>query len=262
MAFNLNKSDESISKIDLLKKSNSASKFDLSKNNDPLPLNGKENGKSKTWVFALFGVLLLGGGAWYFLSKSNNTIVNEASSNSVVESNAIVTPSNGHSETSKAVVDSPASAIQENNTSSDVSVTQNETSATNTSGPSNNESVVNTSSNVSKATLNNKVYASFDKASASFSSIDNSLVKDIVAFLEKNPNASITVNGYASSEGILAVNQKISQSRANTFKEYLISKGISENRVVANGKGIDHPIASNDAEEGRQKNRRVEISIQ
>ncbi|UQD57231.1 OmpA family protein [Flavobacterium sp. K5-23] len=265
MAFNLNKSDESISKIDSSQKSNSASKFDLSKNDDPILKNEKEYKNSKTWPFAILGVLLLGGGAWYSFSNTSDDIIKDASSTSVVESNDSSKSSNGQSEASEVNTnDIVPESISENSNSLEVSESQNKTVANSTSSSSNNESTVkraNTTSNVSETNLNNKVSASFGKASTSFSSIDNSLVKDIVTFLEKNPNATIAVNGYASSEGILAANQQISQSRANTFKRHLISQGISKNRITANGYGIDNPIASNDTEAGREKNRRVEISI-
>ncbi len=71
----------------------------------------------------------------------------------------------------------------------------------------------------------------------------------------------ISVFGYASSEGDIAFNQSISQARADAYKKWLIRKGIDESLVTAIGKGIENPIASNDTEAGRRKNRRVEVSF-
>ena len=58
-----------------------------------------------------------------------------------------------------------------------------------------------------------------------------------------------------------ASNNKLSQDRVNSVKTYLVSKGISESRMQAKGYGKTKPVATNDTEEGRQQNRRVEFSI-
>jgi outer membrane protein OmpA-like peptidoglycan-associated protein len=108
------------------------------------------------------------------------------------------------------------------------------------------------------APVNHQVAASFDKGSVSATTISDSLVNGIVS---SNANI-IHVIGYASSEGDSAVNMQISQRRAESFKEYLVSKGVDERRIIATGKGIENPIASNSAEFGRQKNRRVEVVIE
>ena len=56
-------------------------------------------------------------------------------------------------------------------------------------------------------------------------------------------------------------NQKLSNARAKTIKRYLVSNGINETLLSIEGKGDQFPIASNDTEEGREQNRRVEISF-
>lgn len=79
---------------------------------------------------------------------------------------------------------------------------------------------------------------------------------------QKNGSAlKISVFGYASSEGDIAFNQSISQARADAYKKLLIVNGIDKGLVNAVGKGIDNPVATNDTEAGRQKNRRVEVSF-
>ena len=78
----------------------------------------------------------------------------------------------------------------------------------------------------------------------------------------KRWTGKINVFGYASSEGGPALNQSISQARADAYKKVLVRSGVADSLVTAQGKGIDNPIASNDTEKGRRKNRRVEVQIQ
>ncbi|PST84869.1 flagellar motor protein MotB [Pedobacter yulinensis] len=70
----------------------------------------------------------------------------------------------------------------------------------------------------------------------------------------------VTVKGYASSEGTAAYNMKLSKDRANSVKTYLVNSGVNGSQVVTRGYGEANPIASNDTEEGRIQNRRVETS--
>jgi OOP family OmpA-OmpF porin len=67
--------------------------------------------------------------------------------------------------------------------------------------------------------------------------------------------------GHTDSVGSDAYNQKLSVRRAEAVKAYLVSKGIEKNRVYTEGKGEKQPVASNKTNEGRAKNRRVEIEV-
>lgn len=98
--------------------------------------------------------------------------------------------------------------------------------------------------------------ASFNKGTADPVSISEEVVNKI------RQSHKITIYGYASSEGTLSVNLALAQERAESFKQYLVSKGIDPAMITAVGKGIDNPIASNDTETGRTQNRRVEVSIE
>ena len=73
-------------------------------------------------------------------------------------------------------------------------------------------------------------------------------------------NGKVTLNGYASSEGTAAYNMKLSKDRANSVKTYLVNAGVNSSQVITKGNGEANPIASNDTEEGRIQNRRVESS--
>lgn len=76
----------------------------------------------------------------------------------------------------------------------------------------------------------------------------------------KENGGKVTVNGYASSEGTTAYNLKLSKDRANSVKTYLVNSGVNASQVATKGYGEANPIASNDTEEGRIQNRRVQTS--
>ncbi|MDQ6761712.1 MAG: OmpA family protein, partial [Bacteroidota bacterium] len=64
-----------------------------------------------------------------------------------------------------------------------------------------------------------------------------------------------------SNTGGKELNQKLSDSRANSVKQYLIDNGVEESRITATGYGEDKPIADNNTAAGRAKNRRVEMHL-
>lgn len=78
------------------------------------------------------------------------------------------------------------------------------------------------------------------------------------------PGRRISVEGYASRESAAqeAYNQRLSERRANTVADALERDGVAGNRISARGFGTRNPIASNDTEEGRRQNRRVEVIIE
>lgn len=83
----------------------------------------------------------------------------------------------------------------------------------------------------------------------------------LLRILKNNPRLTIKVSGYTDNKGSEELNNKLSKERAASVVEYLISKGIEKNRLKYEGKGSSSPIADNNTEEGRQKNRRVEFEI-
>ncbi|AZO91662.1 OmpA family protein [Pseudomonas sp. QLc11A] len=72
---------------------------------------------------------------------------------------------------------------------------------------------------------------------------------------------SIKVVGHTDGVGSDAYNQALSERRASSVAEYLISQGVAPNKVTSEGKGESQPIADNETDEGRAKNRRVELHI-
>lgn len=83
----------------------------------------------------------------------------------------------------------------------------------------------------------------------------------VVNFLKENPSVKIELHGHTDGRGVHADNVKLSQQRVNKVKAYLVSKGIEGRRISGKGFGGSKPIASNDTEESRRMNRRVEFVI-
>ncbi len=85
-------------------------------------------------------------------------------------------------------------------------------------------------------------------------------LKQLAEKIKKYPNSFWRIEGHTDSQGSSEFNKKLSQERAEAVKKYLISLGIPEKSLIAQGMGEDYPIADNKTEEGRQKNRRVVIT--
>jgi outer membrane protein OmpA-like peptidoglycan-associated protein len=83
----------------------------------------------------------------------------------------------------------------------------------------------------------------------------------IAKVLIENPHSQILVNGFSDSSGSDSYNQLISESRAAVAKVYLIGKGAKPSQIDIEGRGAQNFIGSNDTEEGRKLNRRVEINF-
>ncbi|MDC1055984.1 OmpA family protein [Flavobacteriaceae bacterium] len=83
-------------------------------------------------------------------------------------------------------------------------------------------------------------------------------VKTLLDFYTKT---SITIEGYASTDGSTAYNQKLSEERAMEIKNYLVSNNIAPERLSIIGYGESRPIANNSTTDGRAKNRRAQIKI-
>lgn len=83
----------------------------------------------------------------------------------------------------------------------------------------------------------------------------------IVAFLKKNPSTKIEISGHTDNTGGEAHNLKLSENRADAVAEFIVDKGIETARVTFNGYGSSRPVDSNATEQGRRRNRRVEILI-
>jgi len=83
----------------------------------------------------------------------------------------------------------------------------------------------------------------------------------LVALLDDYPGASLIVDGHTDATGTEEYNQWLSEKRAESVKKYAVGRGLAEKRVTTHGYGQTKPIAANNTKEGRQQNRRVEVTI-
>jgi OOP family OmpA-OmpF porin len=78
--------------------------------------------------------------------------------------------------------------------------------------------------------------------------------------LKMNPGMKVEIQGHTDNRGNKKFNQTLSEKRANAVMEYFLKKGISKDRMSAKGYNFSQPVASNDTEDGRYKNRRVQLN--
>jgi len=83
----------------------------------------------------------------------------------------------------------------------------------------------------------------------------------VVKLLNENPNIEIELSGHTDNVGSDEYNDNLSLNRASSVAKYIILKGVNSQRIISKGYGKKSPVASNDSEEGRQLNRRVEFTI-
>ena len=103
------------------------------------------------------------------------------------------------------------------------------------------------------------IYFDFDKTtlkSESFIELDK-----VVDLLKSNPSVEIEISGHTDSKGADDYNERLSQGRSQSVVDYLISQGSESYRLSAHGYGESKPIDTNDTEEGRANNRRVEFTV-
>jgi len=86
-------------------------------------------------------------------------------------------------------------------------------------------------------------------------------LQKIVRFLSDNPEMRVEIGGHTDNKGSETHNRELSEKRAGSVYDYLVEHGIDKTRLVTKGYGPDRPIASNENEDGRQKNRRIEVRI-
>jgi outer membrane protein OmpA-like peptidoglycan-associated protein len=114
--------------------------------------------------------------------------------------------------------------------------------------------------------LQGEILFDFDKADLRPAA--ESTLSQIATLIGKYPKAQTLIEGYTDSKGSDTYNAKLSDRRANAVKSWLASHGIKAASLQAHGRGASKPVAPNkhpdgsDDPEGRQKNRRVEITIQ
>ena len=112
----------------------------------------------------------------------------------------------------------------------------------------------------------NEAFSEIDNAQFGFDEYKISessypILDRIVNIMKHNSDIKIEIAAHTDNIGSFQYNMKLSRKRAQSIMDYMVSKGISKDRLRAVGYGQSRPIASNQTEEGRQKNRRVEFIL-
>lgn len=109
-----------------------------------------------------------------------------------------------------------------------------------------------------KIVLNN-IFFDFNKATLTEESVAE--LDRVYKLLDETPSLKIEMSGHTDNIGSASYNQKLSEERAKAVVDYLVRKGIANDRLTFMGYGMTQPVASNDTEEGRQQNRRTEFKV-
>jgi outer membrane protein OmpA-like peptidoglycan-associated protein len=101
----------------------------------------------------------------------------------------------------------------------------------------------------------------FDTGRAELKSGASRKLDQLAQFLVEHPDRRVQIDGFTDSVGTDSYNEELSQRRANTVREALISRGVESSRIGTEGYGKSYPVANNSDSGGRQLNRRVEVVI-
>jgi outer membrane protein OmpA-like peptidoglycan-associated protein len=100
----------------------------------------------------------------------------------------------------------------------------------------------------------------FELGSAELTPGSLEVLREVAQSLLAYPEVTIEVGGHTDNTGSIELNRELSLRRALAVREFLIGSGVATSRITAVGYGPDYPITTNDTEEGRLQNRRVEIT--
>jgi len=101
----------------------------------------------------------------------------------------------------------------------------------------------------------------FETDSAKLTADSTAILDEAAAVLKQRPGAVVEVQGHTDSRGKDAYNQRLSERRARAVQDYLVGAGVSASVLSAKGYGEVEPVASNDTDEGRAQNRRVDLKF-
>ena len=101
----------------------------------------------------------------------------------------------------------------------------------------------------------------FETGSATVRPESKEQLDNIAAILKAYPSVTVKIGGYTDNTGDDAANLKLSQDRASAVERELVTRGVPDDRIEAEGYGEQHPVADNATEEGRAKNRRIALRV-
>jgi len=101
----------------------------------------------------------------------------------------------------------------------------------------------------------------FETGSATLKPTSAEQLKNIAEIMKAYPKVALKIGGYTDNVGNADANLKLSQKRAENTMQELVKLGVDAKRLEAQGYGEKHPVADNSTEEGRQKNRRIDLRV-
>jgi outer membrane protein OmpA-like peptidoglycan-associated protein len=99
----------------------------------------------------------------------------------------------------------------------------------------------------------------FDTGKATIQAGSETTLGEVAKLLQQNPDLKLRVEGHTDNQGAAAANQALSEKRAQAVVAWLVAHGTSASRLAAKGMGQTAPVADNSTQDGRAKNRRVEL---
>ena len=102
---------------------------------------------------------------------------------------------------------------------------------------------------------------SFDTGRSAIKPNFDPILNQFAGTLTQHPATTISIVGHTDSTGSDAINNPLSVDRANSARDYLVSRGVARNRIATDGRGAREPVADNGTSQGRDKNRRIEIYV-
>jgi outer membrane protein OmpA-like peptidoglycan-associated protein len=103
--------------------------------------------------------------------------------------------------------------------------------------------------------------ADFASGKTAFEPASPDRMEHVAGLLKDRDNLRVVVSGYTDDRGSNAANERLSMQRAESVRDYLVAQGVDASRIEVKGMGEADPVATNDTEEGRAQNRRVELRI-
>ena len=110
-----------------------------------------------------------------------------------------------------------------------------------------------------QVTFDSGILFDFDSYALRQTARDN--LANLAASLNRYPDSEVLIVGHTDSRGDDAYNQRLSENRSGSARDFLVQQGVAASRIRAVGMGESEPVASNDTDAGRQENRRVEVAI-
>lgn len=101
----------------------------------------------------------------------------------------------------------------------------------------------------------------FERDKADLSPASLAELGQLLRLLNENPKLRLEIGGHTDSDGSAEHNERLSQARAQAVVDHLVNNGIATDRLVPKGYGADKPLAPNDSDENKARNRRTDMRV-